>query len=215
MKKVSLLVASSLLTLAICSQAAVFQTVTATGNPSTNGWSLSGSGGEFTTGGGDWALFGNGGHQATRSFGNLLAGESVSIDLATLGIASGDFVGVDFQDGTTTGIGFNFQGGGTNYNVFDNSGANATSVGYTSSFQTITLTNVNNTNYTLSIGATEITSLNLANSTTAIDTIRVFNETSGSGNDVAFNNFNVVPEPGTFALIAGLLGFCYVATRRR
>lgn len=215
MKKVTLLISAASLLVALSSYGAVAQTVVATGNPSTNGWALSGAGGEFTTGAGDWAIFGNGGHQATRSFGDLLIGETVSIDIATLGIANGDFVGVDFQDGATTGIGFNFQGGGLNYNVFDDSGSAATSVGFTTAFQTLTLLNVDDTNYTLSIGATNIASLNLANSTTAIDSIRVFNETSGAGNDVAFNNFTVVPEPGTYALLAGMLALTAVALRRR
>lgn len=197
---------------ALSAQAAVFQTVTATGNPSTNGWTLD-NGNEFTSGGGDWAIFGP--ENAVRSFGNLLVGESVSIDLATLGVANGDFVGVDFRDGATTGIGFNFEGGQTNYNVFSDSGTVATSVGFTTSFQTISLLNVDGTNYTLSVGGTDLTGLNLANSVAAIDTIRVFNETSGPGNDVLFNNFTVVPEPGSFALLAGLFGLGYIAMRRR
>ena len=194
------------------SSAAVFQTVTASGNPSTNGWTLD-NGNEFSSGD-NWAIYGP--ENAVRSFGDLLVGESVAIDLSTLGVASGDFVGVDFRDGGTTGIGFNFQGGGSNYNRFDGtSGSVSTSIGFTTSLQTLTLTNVDNTNYTLTVGGSSFTSLTLAGGATAIDTIRVFNETSGSGNDVLFNNFVVVPEPGSFALLAGLLGLSFVALRRR
>ena len=194
------------------SSAAVFQTVTASGNPSTNGWTLDNSN-EFSSGD-NWAIYGP--ENAVRSFGDLLVGESVAIDLSTLGVASGDFVGVDFRDGGTTGIGFNFQGGGSNYNRFDGtSGSVSTSIGFTTSLQTLTLTNVDNTNYTLTVGGSSFTSLTLAGGATAIDTIRVFNETSGSGNDVLFNNFVVVPEPGSFALLAGLLGLSFVALRRR
>lgn len=210
MKK-TYVIALSLIAAAATSSAAVFQTVTASGNPSTNGWSLD-NGNEFTSGG-NWAIFGT--ENAVRSFGNLLVGESVSIDLSTLGVASGDFVGVDFRDGATTGIGFNFEGGQTNYNVFSNSGVANSGIGFTTSFQIITLLNVDGTNYTLSADGTDFANLNLANSLTTINTIRVFNETSGAGNDVLFNNFTVVPEPGSFALLAGLLGLSYIAVRRR
>jgi hypothetical protein len=53
------------------------------------------------------------------------------------------------------------------------------------------------------------------NGGTAIDSMRIFNDTTGVGNDVAFNNLNVVPEPETFALLAGLLALASIATRRR
>ncbi|MBL6839050.1 MAG: PEP-CTERM sorting domain-containing protein [Puniceicoccaceae bacterium] len=40
-----------------------------------------------------------------------------------------------------------------------------------------------------------------------------FYESNNSANYIA--NFSVVPEPGTYALLAGLLGFAYAAIRRR
>ena len=212
MKLLPLILVPALISFASTASAATLQSVSATGNPSTNGWTLD-NGNEFTSGGGDWAIYGP--ENATRSFGDLLVGESVSIDLSTLGVAGGDFVGVDFRDAGTTGIGFNFEGGTTNYNHVSNSGITDTGIGFTTNFQTLTLLNADGTNYTLSADGTDFINLNLANSATAINEIRVFNETSGSGNDVLFNNFEVVPEPGSFALLAGLFGLAFVALRRR
>lgn len=186
------------------------------GNPSTEGWSVTtGSGGEFNNGS-DWALFGSG-SQATRGIGgDLFVGQTVSIDLATLGVTSGTFVGVDFRQGSTTGIGYNFQGGGSNYGVFSSSGVTDSGVGFSASFKTISLTRDTATDYTLSIDGTNFASLTLANSTTAIDEIRVFNDTSGGGNDVLFNNLNVtaVPEPSSAALL-GLGGLALIFRRRK
>ncbi|MFK7911041.1 MAG: PEP-CTERM sorting domain-containing protein [Akkermansiaceae bacterium] len=215
MKITNIVLALSLISAA--SYGATVQSVSFGGsNPSLEGWSVtSGSGGEFNNGS-DWALFGSG-SQATRSLGGDLAiGQTVAIDLATLGIGTGDFVGVDFRQGATTGIGYNFEGGGSNYNVFSSSGVTDSGVGYSSSFKTITLKRDTATDYTLSIDATNFGSLTLANSTTAINEIRVFNETSGSGNDVLFDNFTVtaVPEPSSAALL-GLGGLALILRRRK
>ena len=186
------------------------------GNPSAEGWSVTnGGGGEFNNGS-EWAIFGSG-SQATRGLGgDLSIGQTVSIDLATLGIATGDFVGVDFQQGSTTGIGYNFEGGGSNYGVFSNAGVADSGIGYSDALKTIALTNVDGTNYTLSIDGTTFTTLALANGRTGIDEVRVFNDTSGGGNDVTFNNFSVsvVPEPSTTALL-GLGGLALILRRRK
>jgi hypothetical protein len=212
MKKITLLIAAASL-MATASYGALAQTVTATGNPSTDGWTSVNN--EFFKDSTDWALFGTGGN-AVYTFGDLGIGESAAINFQLVGgVGTGDYVGLDFQDGGTTGIGFNFQGGGSNFNVFDfDNQVTDSGIGFTNSFQTIKLTNVDNTNYTLSIGGTDFTGLQL-NGGTAIDSMRIFNDTTGVGNDVAFNNLNVVPEPETFALLAGLLALASIATRRR
>lgn len=200
---------------ATSSYGAIAQSVSSGGgNPSTEGWAVTtGAGGEFNNGSA-WALYGSG-SQAVYTFGDLGIGESAAIDFSTLGVGNGDYVGVDFQDGGTTGIGFNFLGGGSNYNVFDGSTTDS-GIGFTTSFQTITLTNIDDTNYTLNIAGTDFASLTLTGGATAIDSIRIFNDTSGVGNDVLFNNLNVVvPEPSTYALLAGILAFTAVAIKRR
>lgn len=215
MKNISLLIAAASLMVATSSYGAIAQSVSfGGGNPSTEGWAVTtGAGGEFNDGS-DWALYGSG-SQAVYTFGDLGIGESAAIDFSTLGVGTGDYVGVDFQDGGTTGIGFNFLGGGSNYNVFDGSTTDS-GIGFTTSFQTITLTNIDDTNYTLNIAGTDFASLTLTGGATAIDSIRIFNDTSGSGNDVLFNNLNVVvPEPSTYALLAGILAFTAVAIKRR
>ena len=217
---INMKISNIILTLSLISgvsYGATVQTVAYTGGlASAEGWSLSGSGGEFNNGS-DWAIFGNGDQQATRSLGgDLSIGQTVSIDLATLGIATGDFVGVDFQQGSTTGIGYNFEGGGSNYGVFSNAGVADSGIGYSDALKTIALTNVDGTNYTLSIDGTTFTTLALANGRTGIDEVRVFNDTSGGGNDVTFNNFSVsvVPEPSTTALL-GLGGLALILRRRK
>ena len=214
MKKLSLILAFSLI--GAVSHGATVQTVAYTNNlASAAGWALSGSGGEFNNGF-DWAIYG-GPHEATRSLGgNLSIGQTTSIDLATLGVANSDYVGIDFRQGATTGIGYNFQGGGSNYNVFSASGVTDSNVGFSSGFKIISLKRDTSTNYTLSIDTLTFGSLTLANGTTAIDEIRVFNNTSGSGNDVLFDNFTVtaVPEPSS-ALLLGLGALALILRRRK
>lgn len=215
MKKALITLAS--LSCATSIHAATVQTVAYTGGlASAEGWSVSGTGGGEYNNGNDWAIYG-GIQNATRSLGGDLAiGQTAAIDLATLGVANSDYVGVDFRQGTTTGIGYNFQNGGSNYGVFSSSGVTDSGVGFSTSFKTISLKRDTATDYTLSIDGTDFTSLTLANSATAIDEIRVFNSTSGSGNDVLFNNFVVtpVPEPSSAALL-GLGGLALILRRRK
>ena len=215
MKKLSLIVACLLI--GVVSHGATVQTVAYTNNlASAAGWTLSGSGGGEFNNGFDWAIYG-GPREATRGLGgNLSIGQTTSIDLATLGVANSDYVGIDFRQGATTGIGYNFQGGGSNYNVFSASGVTDSNVGFSSDFKTISLKRDTSTNYTLSIDGTSFGSLTLANSTTAIDGIRVFNNTSGSGNDVLFDNFTVtaVPEPSS-AVLLGLGALALIFRRRK
>ncbi|MBT8043527.1 MAG: PEP-CTERM sorting domain-containing protein [Verrucomicrobiae bacterium] len=216
MKKATLVIAMTFLS--VSAHAATVQSVAYSGGlASAEGWSLSGSGGEFNNGT-DWAIFG-GPQEATRGLGgDLSIGQTVSIDLATLGVASGDFVGVDFRQGTTTGIGYNFEGFGAtgNYGVFSASGVTNSGIGFSTNFKTIALKRDTSSNYTLSIDGPNFSSLTLANSATAINEIRVFNNTSGSGNDVLFDNFNViaVPEPSSAALL-GLGGLALILRRRK
>ncbi len=215
MKKLSLILAFSLI--GAVSHGATVQTVAYTDNlASAAGWTLSGSGGGEFNNGSDWAIYG-GPREATRGLGgNLSIGQTTSIDLATLGVANSDYVGIDFRQGATTGIGYNFQGGGSNYNVFSASGVTDSNVGFSSGFKTISLKRDTSTNYTLSIDGANFGSLTLANGTTAIDEIRVFNNTSGSGNDVLFDNFTVtaVPEPSS-ALLLGLGALALILRRRK
>ena len=212
--KHTLVASIAVLASALTGLAATTTTVSFGGNnPSLEGWTINAStGGEFNNGSA-WAIFGV--SEATRGLGAALnLGETVSIDLASLGVAPGDFVGVDFTQGSTSAVGYNFQGGLANYNVFDNAGVTATSIPFTSGFQTISLTNEDGTNYTLDVDGQDF-SVTLASGATGIDGIRIFNETSGVGNDVLFNNFSIttIPEPTTTLL--GSLGFLLILRRRR
>ena len=213
MKKITIS-AIAVLTTAGLSYGATIQSVSGTGGPpSTEGWTVTtGGGGEFASGT-DWALFGSG-SQAVRSIGgDLTIGQVVSIDITTLGIANGDFVGVDFRDSGTTGLGYNFQGGGANYGVFSSSGVADSGVGFSSSAMTISVTRTSGTEYTLGIDGTTFPSLTLAGGS-GINEIRVFNETSGFGNDILFNNLSVVPEPSS-AVLLGLGGLALILRRRK
>jgi len=214
MNKNLIISAMAVLTTAGLSYGATLQTVSgAGGSPSTEGWTVTtGSGGEFASGT-NWALFGSG-SQAVRSIGSdLTIGQTVSIDISTLGVTAGTFVGVDFRDSGTTGLGYNFQGGGTNYGVFSSSGVTDSGVGFAASFKTVSVTRTSATDYTLDIDGTAFTSLTLAGGA-GINEIRVFNDTSGSGNDILFNNLSVVPEPSSAALL-GLGGLALILRRRK
>ncbi|MDA3872726.1 MAG: PEP-CTERM sorting domain-containing protein [Kiritimatiellae bacterium] len=204
----------AVLALTVCtvqsSMGATEFSLSATDAPSNNGWTTVNN--EFFYNSTDWALFGPGGN-ATYTIGDLNIGESVQIDFQIRnGVNNTDFVGVDFQDDGTTGIGFNFEGGTSNFGIFDGPGSGSTadsSIGFTTNRQTVKLTRTASTLYTLSIGSTDFTSLELANSTTTIDSIRVFNDTSGFENDVFFNNLQVIPEPSSI-LMMGLAGLAAV-----
>lgn len=196
------------------SHGATIQSVSGVGgSPSAEGWTVTtGSGGEFNSGT-NWALFGSGA-QATRSIGsNLTLGQTVTIDISTLGVTNGTFVGVDFRDGATTALGYNFEGGTANYGVFSGSGVTDSGIGFSTSFKTISVTRTSATQYTMDIDGTAFTSLTLSGGT-GINEIRVFNDTSGSGNDILFNNLTVVPEPSSVALL-GLGGLALIMRRRK
>lgn len=220
-------------------QAATLQSISATGNPSADGWSVSldsGDGtknGEFngdsaTNGGGSaagagsaaWALYANDGNNASATFtlagGALSVGQIASLDFDNGWIDTPSVVGVRFLNSGVEVLGFTFTGGQANYNLSDGTTTD-TGIGFTADGLNLALTLTSLGNYSLNVSGNVFTGT-LNNGQTSFDQVRVVNESAGGGveRNVFFNNLSVtqVPEPSSSALLA-LGGLALVIRRRR
>lgn len=159
-----------------------------------------------------FGLFAGGGTGNTSSFdrsftGALSDGQTFSFNFGNTNVAAGGVIGLNLLDGTNTiftikftGGGSTFQqnNGGTDFGIAQNFAAN-TPLAF--SFKLLngaaktydyTFGSASGSGFTGSVG-------NYAN----ITGFRVFSNAQGSGENVGVNNFSVVPEPSTFALLAG------------
>lgn len=187
-----------------------------------------GSSGGIDTGGRALGMFANNDlAEAIRPLtgGSLLVGQSITLQLDNGFIQSGGSAGFDLRDSTGNArLSFYFQGGGTNYTVFDSMGTRDSGVGFTGNGLSIAFTLTGTDTYSISItpngGGTTVVSNNLAGTAgTGIVDMRFFNFNAGTNQDSNFyiNNLAVVPEPTTLSLLGGpaLLGAWFLARRKR
>lgn len=158
-----------------------------------------------------WGLYANGGYTANAvasfSGGNLLAGQTLSIQMQNNSIAAGGSVGFSLYNSSGHPVlEYYFNGGGSDYNinVWQNSSTGnqiSTTFGYTSGAQTLSFTQLSNNGWSFSINGTQYGSSSTdGNLYDSIDAIRFFDYQSGGGGNVYFNNLQVVPEPVNVAL---------------
>ena len=193
-------------------------------NPANNGsqsGSFLGSSANINTSGKSWGIYANSGQTASAvasfSQGSLQAGQQLSVQMQNTSINSGGSVGISLRNSSGQNVfEFYFNGGDTHYdiNVWNSSTGNqmATSVGYTSGAMTLNFNQQSGGGWSFDIytGGTLAQTLSPSTSGTLwsdISQIRFFDYNSGGGNNVYFNNLQVVPEPVTLALpiFAGLL----------
>ena len=155
--------------------------------------------------------------------GALTVGQSVSLQFDN-GNVDG-VVGVAFQniaDGNNRSE-FLFIGGESNYTLNDDTAGQDTGVAFTNSGLDLEFTLTGTDTYDFGITPIGGTTTSFTGNTlggtagSGVDRIRIFNFNAGGGgaNNLYANNISVVPEPGSFALIAGVFGMAFVAIRRR
>ncbi len=158
---------------------------------------------------------------ADRSFtgGPLSPGQTFSLDIGhTAYQNAGGVSGINLLDGTTVVFTLKSVSGGSDWLLNDGasdfSAGQADATGQSFHF-TFTYNGGNSYSYTLGSGSgTNFTaSSNLSN----ITGFRLFDAAHGGGENAGFNNLAVVPEPSSYALLAGplLLGAWFFVRRRR
>ncbi|MGJ8697056.1 MAG: PEP-CTERM sorting domain-containing protein [Verrucomicrobiaceae bacterium] len=215
--------------------AATLMTLSATGSPSTQGWTITttsgdgGQNGEFSgnsasnaggasgAGAGNpaWALYANSGQTASATYalagGALSVGQALGIDFDNGYIETGGSAGIEFLNGTTQALLVSYSNGDASYRYADSSGSTLSGIGWTGDGFNVKVTMTASGTYSLDMAGSNFTGT-LANTLPSFDTIRVYNNNAGGGGDrdVYFNNLQVVPEPSSALLggiaLLGLLG---------
>lgn len=137
-------------------------------------------------------------------------------------INGGSSVGFSLRDSANNNVfEFFFQGGNANYTLVG-SGSQSTTHAFTDTGMETNFTLTSATTFSFSVrflndNVTETFTGSLNGSLGAIDRIRIFNFNAGNGSnfDAYFNGFAVVPEPGTWAAGALLVGLAGYRLRRR
>ena len=185
--------------------------------------SLSSPGADINTSSESFGMFGVAGTtfteaKATRDFnGDLLAGQTFSIELA-VNFRNGS-KGIDILDSVGTNL-FNFNIGGDDY-VVSNAASGNGSIGDLYAADTafsISLTQVDGTGGTWSIersGGVTDTDTGTYTGTPSAFALYVL-ETGGNGSpdDLYANSMEIVPEPASYPLFAGVVGLALLARRR-
>jgi len=144
---------------------------------------------------------------ADRSFtgGPLVAGDTFSLDLGHTGYQNaGGVSGINLLSGSTVVFTLKSVFGGTDWLLNDGSGdfsagvADANNQSFHFSF---TYNGGNNYSYTL--GNFTQNNFTATSDLTNITGFRLFDAAQGGGENAGFNNFTLVPEPSSLALLAG------------
>lgn len=203
-----------------------------------NAWTGSGtgSGGNYIGGSGlsasSWAIFSGGGagnsYQATRPFSEAMAvGDTFSFQLGYTGVASGGGeIGINLFSGGSFRLGFKFLGGASEWVLNDGGSDFGTGIswagGSPGTTMNYSLTRGTGNNYTINLsqGAQSYNGTNFtaASGVMSIDSVQIYSSAQGGGENVGFNNLNVVPEPSTYALLAlsaAAFGAHVIRRRRR
>jgi hypothetical protein len=172
-----------------------------------------------------WGLWANGGATAARIYdfgGTLAVGQIVTIRMDNGWLDTGGTVGFGLQNGSGTNrFEFYFVGGTSGYQINDAGGPELVSplLTYTNTgVSTLSFTQLGLNTYSFSVNGVPISNTGLTIGSSDISRIRLFSFNAGTGGnyDAYFNNLSVIPEPSTYAALAGVLGLgAALALRRR
>lgn len=155
--------------------------------------------------------------------GALEVGQKLTVEIDNSSVQAGGSVGISFQniDQGNNRLEVFFIGGQTNYTVQDSAPIDS-GVGFTTAGLTIEMTLTGTDTYSIDItpngsGTTNLTGTLGGTAGTGIDRFRFFNFNAGDGSSFDFfgNNLSVVPEPSTYAALAGLGVLALALLRRR
>lgn len=204
-----------------------------------NAWTGSGTGngGNYIGGSGlsasSWAIFSGGGagnsYQATRPFSEAMAvGDVFTLQIGYTGVATGGEIGVNLFSGGNFRLGFKYIGGNATNSWWLNDGGSDFAVGIPwaggSPGTTLNYSFTRGTNNTYSINLSQGTNSYVGNNftgtsgTMSIDSVQFYTQAQGGGENLGFDNLNVVPEPSTYALLAlsaAAFGAHVIRRRRR
>jgi hypothetical protein len=150
--------------------------------------------------------------------GALLAGESFSVDLANTVTIDGE-IGLQLMDGAAARWTLKFVGGGGDWQLNDGGsdfGSGQAYAANTALSLSFTYNGGSSYSYTFGTGSGNnfIATADISN----INGVQFFSANQGAGQNMGFNNLEVVPEPSTYALLAlsaAGLGAHLIRRRRR
>lgn len=200
-----------------------------------NAWSGSatGGGGNYIGGSGlsasSFAIYSGGGvgnsYQATRPFSTAMnVGDNFTVQLGYTGVVNGGEIGMNLFSGGSFRLGFKFIGGQSSWVLNDGGSDFSTGIPWGGGNPGTTL------NYSFTRGTGNGYSINLsqgaqtyngnnyvsASGIMSIDSVQFYSSAQGGGENLGFNNLQVIPEPSTYTLL-GLSAAAFVARvlRRR
>jgi hypothetical protein len=201
-----------------------------------NAWTGSGTGGGGNYIGSSglssssFAIFSGGGSgnsfEATRPFSSAMnVGDTFSVQFGYTGVADDGVIGINLFSDTAFRLGIKFTGGQGEWTL--NDGGNDFGIGIPWSGGTpgttlnFSFTRGSENNYSINVsqGSDSFEGLNFTASSgvMSVDRVQFFTGGQGGGENIGFDNLNVVPEPSTYALFvlgaAAMSG--YVIRRRR
>lgn len=187
------------------------ETSSATGLPETDTWGLYAGGDAGNTSSADRQFTG----------GALVAGQTFSIDMGnSASIDNPGDVGVNLLSGATPVFTIKFAGGQSDWQINDGGSDFNTTIPYAANTIinfSFTYNGGNSYSVAMTEGATTYNANNFTatNSLTDITGDRLFSTTQGPGQNVGFNNMEIIPEPSTYAMILGGFGMLIMFRRMR
>lgn len=150
--------------------------------------------------------------------GALLSGESFNVSLANTATIDGE-IGLSLMEGATARWTLKFVGGGSAWQLNDGGGDFGSGQDYAANTAlAFSFTYNGGSSYSYTFGTGSGDNFNASADISNIDGVQFFSVNQGAGQNMGFNNLEVVPEPSTYALLAlsaAAMGGYVIRRRRR